>query len=110
MKIKKECKVIAYDHTIDINFFKTQLRQCLIKLILFKNLRLRNIIKLFQYYDYQSFFSFPNTHIKIRIGLDKNSLDINQVFDLSNINNCLLKIDKQTLIYELIEILIAHKM
>jgi len=108
LKIKKECKVIAYDHTIDINFFKTQLRQCLIKLILFKNLRLRNIIKIFQYFDYQFFFSFPNTHIKKRIGLAKNSLDINQVFDLSNINNCLLKIDIEGDEYEVLSQITNH--
>jgi len=108
LKIKKECKVIAYDHTIDLNFFKKQSKEHLIKFIFFKNLRLRNIKKIFQYFDYQSFFSHSNIHFQKRIGLDENSLDLNQVFSSSNINNCLLKIDIEGDEYEILSQITNH--
>ncbi|MDC3074019.1 hypothetical protein OA313_02705, partial [Candidatus Pelagibacter sp.] len=108
LKLNKTCKVVAYDHTVNLDFFKKESKKYLKKLILLKSLRLKNIIKILQYYDYQSFFSYPNAHIEKRIGLGENSLDINKVFRMSSPNNCLLKIDIEGDEYEIISQISSH--
>jgi len=89
-----KCKVFAYDHTVDRNFWIKRFKKDLISLLLLKKLRLNKIIDIFKYINYRIFFKDKNTHYIKKIVSKKknvNQITINEI--LKNLKNVLLKID-----------------
>ena len=94
LKIKPSCEVIAYDHTVNKEFWIKRFKKDIIHFFLFKKLRLRKIISIFKYYDYINFFKSKNKHHELKISIKniKNKeVSINEI--LNNHDNLILKVD-----------------
>ena len=91
----KRCEIIAYDHTVDDEFWKNHLKQSLSKIFFLKEINKKRFTKLFKIIDYYFFFKNKNKHFRKKIV--KNS--INKLSEISineairDKNNVLLKID-----------------
>jgi|TARA_B110001450_G_C17600446_1_gene472770 hypothetical protein len=94
LKNNKNCKVIAFDHTIDREFWVKRFKKDIRHFFLLKKIRLRKIIGIFKYLDYTKFFKNDNKHHIIKIGsqnIDHKEITISKI--LENHNNVILKID-----------------
>ena len=56
LKFNKNCKIIAYDHTVNKEFWNKRFKKNLIDLLKFKKLNIKKIIDIFKHYEYRSFF------------------------------------------------------
>ena len=61
-KINPNCKILAYDHTVNKKFWKNRFKKDLISFFLLKKLSLRKILDIFKYIDYINFFKKNNKH------------------------------------------------
>ena len=94
LKINPNCKILAYDHTVNKKFWKNRFRKDLISFFLLKKLSLRKILNIFKYIDYINFFKKNNKHyIKKVVLKSKNKKEISIKEILKNKKNILLKID-----------------
>ena len=94
IKYNNETRVLAFDHTIDKNFWVKRFKKDIIAFIKLKKLKLNKIIDIFKYIDYKTFFNNKNTHILKKIVSKKKSnkqITINEI--LKDLNNVLLKVD-----------------
>ena len=94
LKFNKNCKVIAYDHTVNNEFWNKRLKKNLINLLKFKKLNLKKIKDIFKHYEYRSFFKNKNNHYIKKVVLNKknrNEVSIRKI--LSNQKNIILKVD-----------------
>ena len=94
LEINPSCKVLAYDHTVNKEFWIKRFKKDIIHFFLFKKLRIRKIINIFKYYDYINFFRNENKHYELKISnenIKDKEININEI--LSNHNNLILKID-----------------
>ena len=94
LKKNKACKIIAFDHTIDKQFWIERFKKDIKHFFLFKKIRLRKIIGIFKYLDYINFFRNNNKHHIIKIGTQNvmnKEITISEIFQ--NKKEVLLKID-----------------
>ena len=94
IKNNKNCKVIAFDHTVDKRFWLNRFQKDIKHFFLLKKIRLKKIIGIFKYLDYKKFFRNDNKHHIIKIGtqnIDDKEITISKI--LENYNGVLLKID-----------------
>ena len=103
-KINPNCKILAYDHTVNKKFWKNRFKKDLISFFLLKKLSLRKILDIFKYIDYINFFKKNNKHyIKKVVLKSKNKKEISIEKILKNKKNILLKIDIEGDEYKLLE-------
>ena len=94
LKNNKNCKVVAYDHTVDKKFWVNRFKKDIKHFFLLKKIRLRKIIGIFKYLDYIKFFKNDNKHNIIKIGIqniDYKEITISKI--LEDQKNVILKID-----------------
>ena len=94
LKNNKNCKVIAFDHTVDKEFWVNRFKKDIKHFFLLKKIRLRKIVGIFKYLDYIKFFSDANKHNIIKIGtqnIDHKEITISKI--LEDQNNVILKVD-----------------
>ena len=102
-KLNKDCIIEAYDHTIDNNFWFKRFKKDIIHFFLLKKLRLRKIIKIFDYLDYKRFFKDENRHFLKKIvkkPVKENEISITKL--LGNSDSVLLKIDIEGSEYDIL--------
>ena len=100
---KKKCKVEAYDHTVNCQFWIRRFLKDIFHFILLKKLRIKKIFDIFKYVDYLLFFR-KNNHYKIKVGNKSNEINLGKIF-LNTVENYkyLLKIDIEGSEYEIID-------
>jgi len=93
-KINTSCEVLAYDHTVNKEFWIKRFKKDILHFFLFKKIRLRKIINIFKYYDYINFFKNKNKHYELKISnenIRNKEITINQI--LNDHDNLILKVD-----------------
>ena len=88
------CEVIAYDHTVNNQFWIKRFKKDFISLLLLKKLKPNKIIDVFKYINYLRFFNGKNKHYLKKIVSHKkksNQTTINEA--LKNSKNIILKVD-----------------
>jgi len=94
LKENKNCKIIAYDHTVNRQFWKKRFQKDLLNFFLLKKLRFHKIIKIFKYIDYKFFFRNEKIHYKKKVVLNKRNKNEASIKDiLLKQNNIILKVD-----------------
>ena len=94
LKINQKCKLTAYDHTVDKDFWIKRFKKDIISLLLFKKLRLEKILDVFKYINYINFFNNGNKHIiKKVVNNEKKSNEISIRNILKDQNKLVLKVD-----------------
>ena len=109
LKNNKSCKVIAFDHTIDRQFWINRFKKDIKHLFLLKKIRLRKIIGIFKYIDYINFFKNTNKHNIIKIGtknIDLKEITISKI--LENQSDIILKIDIEGDEYKILDEIINN--
>ena len=94
LEFNKNCKIIAYDHTVNKEFWNKRFKKNLIDLLKLKKLNYKKIIDIFKHYEYKSFFKNKNKHHIKKVVLNKknrNEVSIKKI--LSNQKNIILKVD-----------------
>ena len=108
LKLNPNCKIIAYDHSVNEKFWKDRFKKDLKSLILFKKLRLKKILDVFKYLNYRSFFNKKNIHYKKKIvqkKKNKNEISIKNI--LKNHQNLILKVDIEGDEYKILDQIIG---
>ena len=93
-KINTSCEVLAYDHTVNKEFWIKRFKKDILHFFLFKKLKLRKILSIFKYYDYISFFKNKNKHYELKISnenIKNKEITINKI--LNDHDNLILKVD-----------------
>lgn len=94
-KYNKECKIIAFDHTVNKNFWIKNLINSFFSIILLKQLNKKTFLKLFKFIEYKFFFNGKNIHhIKKIVSKQKNQnkeITINKA--IGDNKDIILKID-----------------
>ena len=94
LKINPSCEVLAYDHTVNKEFWVQRFKKDILHFFLFKKLKLRKILSIFKYYDYISFFKNKNKHYELKISnenIKNKKITINEI--LNDHDNLILKVD-----------------
>ena len=94
LKINPSCEVLAYDHTVNKEFWIKRFKKDILHFFLFKKLKLRKILSIFKYYDYISFFKNKNKHYELKISnenIKNKEITINEI--LNDHDNLILKVD-----------------
>ena len=94
LKLNQNCKVIAYDHTVNKEFWNKRLKKNLINLLKFKKLNYGKIIDIFKHNEYRIFFKKKNNHHIKKVVLnkkEKHEVSIKKI--LSSQKNIILKVD-----------------
>ena len=104
IKLNKKTIVLAYDHTVNLSFWKNRFIKDLINFFLLKKLSIWKIINILKYFDYLSFFGQKHKHFKLKVG-NKNRK--NKIINIQNIiknkKNILLKVDIEGGEYEILD-------
>ena len=109
LKKNDDCKVIAFDHTIDRKFWINRFKKDIRHFFLLKKIRLRKIIGIFKYLDYINFFKNNNKHHIIKIGpqnINQKEITISKI--LENQSNVILKIDIEGDEYKILNEIISN--
>ena len=61
-KYNRNCKILAFDHTVDKSFWINRFVKDFISLLLFKKIKFYQIFDVFKYLEYSSFFGGKNKH------------------------------------------------
>ena len=95
LKKNGDTSIVAYDHTVDNEFWIKRFKKDFLALLLLKKLRLAKILDIFKYIDYKYFFRKNRIHYKKKIvSKKKNNTEISISKILNNYeNNIILKID-----------------
>ena len=108
-----KAKILAFDYSINNNFWITKFKKDLIKLIQFKIFKPRKIYKMFQYIDFLIFFRLNknNQFFLEKIGKNEDSISLDNIIKKYTQNNekIFLKIDIENYEYEIIDDIILHK-
>ena len=72
------CKILAFDHTVDRKFWTKRFLRDFISLLLIKQIKLIKIIDLFKFFQYLIFFRGKNKHYHKRV-VSKKTNKNNQV-------------------------------
>lgn len=110
---KSSAKLLAYDHTIDKNFWLLKFKKDLIKFIQLKIFKPKKLYKMFQYLDFLLFFKMKKNnefHLK-KIGKCQNCLCLNDIIlnHLKDEKKLFLKIDIEGSEYDILEDIILNK-
>jgi len=109
LKYNKETKVIAYDHTVNNNFWFKKFLKDFVHFFLLKKLSYWKIKNMFSFIDYKYFFCNKNIHYQLMIdNISKSnfSININQI--LKNKKNVLLKVDIENAEYKILTQIIEN--
>lgn len=90
----KDCTVLAYDHTVNNNFWILRLKKDIVSFLKLKKLTPKKILNIFKYIDYCIFFLEKNKHYKKKVVFkkkNKNEITITEI--TKNLENIVLKID-----------------
>ena len=94
LKKNIDCKLYAYDHTINNRFWIKRFKKDIIHLLLLKKLRWWKILDIFKYIDYLIFFRKNKIHFQKKIVYKKvNDKEITIPQTIKNLDNIFLKID-----------------
>ena len=103
-KLNKNCRIEAYDHTINNKFWYERFKKDIIHFFLLKKLSLRKIIKIFDYLDYKKFFKNENKHFLQKIvKKPKNNNEISLIDLIANDESIFLKIDIEGDEYDILQ-------
>ena len=109
LKIKSNCEVAAYDHTVNKKFWIKRFKKDIIHLFLLKKLSYRKIINIFKYIDYRFFFKDKIVHYELKISLQniyKKEISLTAI--LHNSKNLILKIDIEGDEYKILNSIIEN--
>ena len=109
LKIKPNCEIITYDHTVNKQFWIDRFKKDIIHFFLLKKLRLRKIISIFKYYDYINFFKNKNKHYELKISnknIENKEITVDKI--LNNHDNLILKIDIEGDEYNILKQIISN--
>ena len=102
-RLNNDCSVDAYDHTVNKDFWIKRFKKDIIHFFLLKKLRIKKIIKMFDYLDYKKFFKDENKHFQKKIvknSKEENEVEISKL--LKNNNDFILKVDIEGDEYEIL--------
>ena len=109
IKIKPDCEIIAYDHTVNKEFWVKRFKKDIINFFLFKKLSYKKIVNIFKYIDYIFFFRGKIVHHKLKTGLQNiPNKEINLSKILHNNENLILKIDIEGDEYKILNTIIEN--
>ena len=109
LKNNKNCRVLAFDHTVDKKFWVNRFKKDIKHFFLLKKIRLRKIAGIFKYLDYIKFFKGDNKHNIIKIGtqnINYKEITISKI--LENQSNVILKIDIEGDEYKILNEIISN--
>ena len=66
-KYNEDCKIIAFDHTVNKKFWINRFKKDFLSLLLLKKIKFNQIIDVFKYLEYLSFFDGKNIHYAKKI-------------------------------------------
>ena len=72
-KYNGDCKIIAFDHTVNKKFWINRFLKDFVSLLLLRNINLYQILDVFKYVEYSSFFSGKNKHFLKKIVSQKKN-------------------------------------
>jgi len=108
-----KAKILAFDYSINNNFWISKFKKDFIKFIQFKIFKPRKLYKMFQYIDFLIFFRLKkdNQFFLEKIGKNKGSITLDNIIKKYTQNNekIFLKIDIENYEYEIIDEIILHK-
>lgn len=102
LKINKKTKVVAYDHTITLDFWLKRFLKDLLSFFLLRKVKFNQILDIFKYFHYLFFFK-NNVHYQLKVGKEKNCINLDKI--LSNFKekkSVFLKIDIEGSEYQII--------
>ena len=106
-------KILAFDYSINNNFWISKFKKDLIKFIHFKIFKPRKLYKMFQYIDFLIFFRLNknNQFFLEKIGKNKGSISIDNIIRkyTQDHEKIFLKIDIENFEYEIIDEIILYK-
>ena len=91
----KRCKILAFDHTTDKRFWINRFIKDLISLLMFKKIKLYQILDVFKFVQYLLFFSGQNKHFLKKLSPKKTNMDQQATITdaIGSNKNIVLKID-----------------
>ena len=103
LKKKPTTQIIAFDHTVNQDFWIKRFKKDIISLLLLRKLRISKILDIFKYINYCLFFSKNKKHyIKKIVFKKKNEKEITIPTILENYEKVFLKIDIEGDEYEIL--------
>ena len=91
---KPNTKLIAFDHTVDQNFWLKRFKKDILHFLLLKKLRISKILDIFKFINYCLFFTKNRQHyVKKIVYNDRNNKEITIPKILKNYENVFLKVD-----------------
>ena len=106
-------KILAYDNTIDSEYWKNRFKKDLIKFLKLKIFKPKKIFNMFKFIDFIFFFkkSNMNKFFLKKIGNQKNCINIHQIFldEIDHNQKVFMKIDIEGSEYEILDQIIALK-
>ena len=91
---KPNTKIIAFDHTVDQDFWLKRFKKDILHFLLLKKLRMGKILDIFKFINYRVFFTKNKQHyIKKIVSIDRNNKEITIPKILKNFENVFLKVD-----------------
>ena len=108
-KYNRDCKIIAFDHTVDKKFWINRFLKDLISLLLLRKIRLNQFRELFKYFEYLNFFAGKNKHYLKKIVLKKKRNNQTTITEaIGNEKNIVLKIDIEGDEYKILNEIIVN--
>ena len=93
-KYNKQCKIIAFDHTVNKKFWITRFLKDFLNLLLLKKIKFYQIFDVFKYIEYLIFFSGKNDHyLKKIVSKKQNNNQITITEAIGDNKDIVLKID-----------------
>ena len=106
-------KILAYDHSIDSNFWISKFKKDLIKFMKFKIFKPKKIYKMIQYIDFLFFFRFKkkNQFFLKKIGSANECVSINEIVSchINENDKIFLKIDIEGSEYGILDQIVSIK-
>ena len=108
-----DAKILAYDHSIDANFWKLKFKKDLINFLKLKIFKPKKIYKMIQYIDFLLFFRFKkkNQFFLKKIGNNNECVNIEEIVSnhINKKNKIFLKIDIEGSEYEILDQIVSIK-
>ena len=94
VKKKRDVPIIAFDHTVNNDFWIKRFKKDFVSLLLLKKLKINKILDVFKYIDYHLFFRKNKIHYEKKIvskAKNKNQISIPEI--IKPLSNVVLKVD-----------------
>ena len=104
VKKNKDVPIIAFDHTVNKDFWIKRFKKDFISLLFLKKLKINKILDVFKYIDYYLFFRKNKIHYEKKIvskSKNKNQISIPEI--LKPLNSVILKVDIEGYEYDILE-------